>query len=255
MTCLHHLHEVCYAHSGSCGLKHARGAHVSKRRPRQRRGRGSQGVRSTTMRMMARGVFGGEGPRRSTHPGAKWLSVHSSERQPPSLQGRGRRTDKDGDGLRRGRTRGSKRYAECHQAPVRPPSPPVPSGMRGRLRPERELENPTRVAAKAAQPRHESQLRPYVPGRSSLEEMPPVCDGQRFDLLQMHLDARGKRCLHFIEGIAKGRDVEIDADRLPHAAGPIGVTAQGNVQAHRSRRYTGSPSLCQRLGHAGRGMT
>ena len=184
------------------------------------------------MRMRAGGVFGGEGPRRNTHPGAKWLSVRSSERQPPSLQGRGRRTDTDGDGLRSGRTGRSKGYAGLHQAPVRPPSPPVPSGMRGRLGPERELENPTRVAAEAAQPRHESQLRPYVPGRPSVEEMPPVCDGQRFDLLQMHLDARGKRCLDLIEGIAKGGDVEIDADRLPHAAGPIGVTAQCNVQAH-----------------------
>lgn len=207
------------------------------------------------MRKVTGGDFGGEGPRRNTHPGAKWLSVRSSERQPPSLQGRGRRTDTDGDGLRSGRTGRSKGYARCHQAPVRPPSPTVPSGMRGRLRPERELENPTRVAAKAAQPRHESQLRPHVPGRPSLEEVPPVCDGQRFDLLQMHLDAGGKRCPDFIEGIAKGRDVEVDADRLPHAAGPIGVTAQCNVQAHLSE---GTPALrpcASASAHAGRRMT
>ena len=223
----------------------------------ERRPRRTPGTRITaressrrSMGMMTGTDFGGESPRRSTHPGAKWLSVRSSERQPPSLQGRGRRTDTDGDGLRSGRTRRSKGYAEFHQAPVGPPSPPVPSGMRGRLRSERELENPARVAAKAAQPRHESQPRPHVPGRPSLEEMPPVCDGQRFSLLQMHLDARGKRCPDLIERIAKGRNVEVDADRLPHAAGPIGVTAQCNVQSHLSIGYTGSPSLCQRLGHA-----
>lgn len=208
----------------------------------ERRPRRPPGTRVTAresrrrpMAMMTGADFGGEGPRRNTHPGAKWLSVRSPERQPPSLQGRGRRTDTDGDGLRGGRTRRSKGYAECHQAPVRPPSPPVSSGMRWRLRPERELENPTRVAAKAAQPRHESQLRPHVPGRPSLEQMPTVCDGQRFDLLQMHRDTRGERCLDLIEGVAKGRNVEVDADRLPHAAGPIGVTAQGNVQAHLSQ--------------------
>ena len=55
---------------------------------------------------------------------------------------------------------------------------------------------------------------------------PSVSDGQRFDFLQVHLDAGGERRFDLLQGIAKGGDVEVHADRLPHGAGPIDVTAQ-----------------------------
>ena len=113
------------------------------------------------------------------------------------------------------------------------------------------------VAAKVTQPRHESQLPPHVPWRRSPEKTPPVCGRQRLDLLQVHFNACGERRLDFIQGISEGRYVEVDADRLPHRAGPIGVTVQCSVHAHfheyrmsedsgTRQGYTGSPSLCQR---------
>ena len=117
-------------------------------------------------------------------------------------------------------------------SPVRPPARPVPLRRRGSPRLKRELKGAMRVAPKVAQPRHENQLCPHVPGRPSLEETLPVRSGHRFHLLQVHLDAGGERRLDFFKGIAKSRDVEGDADRLPYGAGPIGVTAQRRVSDH-----------------------
>ena len=88
------------------------------------------------------------------------------------------------------------------------------------------------VTTKVTQAGHESQLGPHVPGRTSLEKTLPICGRQRFDILQIHLDAGCERRPDFIKGIAKGRDVEVNTDRLPHGAGPIGVTAQRSVHAH-----------------------
>lgn len=90
-----------------------------------------------------------------------------------------------------------------------------------------ELQGLTRIVAQPGQPGERCQLRPQMPRRSAAQQESAVfgrCFGHAF---KKQIDAGDEGCLHFIEAGGERRNVEVDANRLPSIAIPIGITLEG----------------------------
>ena len=89
------------------------------------------------------------------------------------------------------------------------------------------MQSPMCIVAQPGQPSQRRQLRPQKPRGSSAQQESPVfgwCFGHAF---KKQLDAGDEGCLHFIKAGGERCDVEVDANRLPCIAIPIGVTLEG----------------------------
>lgn len=92
---------------------------------------------------------------------------------------------------------------------------------------EGELQGMTCIVAQPGRPDERCQLRPQMPWRSSAQQQSAVFGRCFGHALEKQLDAGDEGCLHFIEAGGERRDVEVDANRLPCIAIPIGVTLEG----------------------------
>lgn len=168
-----------------------------------------------------------EGPRGHTASGTEWLSIRPATRQPPSLQGHRQGTNPGGGGSgsrRRGCPEGN---VGLDQAPVRLAGASLPLGMRRNTGLEGELQGLTRIVAQPGQPGERRQLRPQIPRRSAAQQESAILGRRIGHAFEKQLDAGNEGCLHFIEAGSERRDVEVDANRLPCIAIPIGVTLEG----------------------------
>ena len=94
------------------------------------------------------------------------------------------------------------------------------------MRVEHEALGSAVLAAEARQPGHERQLGSQMPRRPALQEAASLFRRQFGNSPEIHINAGGERCLNFIEGSGEGRDIEINADRLPALSVAIGIAAK-----------------------------
>ena len=175
-----------------------------------------------------------EGPRGHTAPGTEWLSIRPAPRQPPSLQGNRQGTNPSCGGSRSRRGGCPERNVGLDQAPVRLAGASLPLGMRRNTGLKGELQGLTCVVAQPGQPGERCQLRPQMPRRPAAQQVSAVI-GRRFGhAFKKQLDAGDEGCLRLIEAGSEGRDVEVNANRLPCVAIPIGIALEG--ESHLSVR-------------------
>ena len=186
-----------------------------------------------------------EGPRGHTAPGTERLSIRPATRQPSSLQGNRQGTNPGGGGSGSRRGGCPERNVGLDQAPVRPARASLPLGMRRNAGLEGELQGMTCIVTQLGQPSEGRQLRPQMPWRSAAQQESAVFGRRIGHAFKKQLDARDEGCLHFIEAGGERRDVEVDADRLPCIAIPIGVALKGEDQfGVRTRRSVDATVEC-----------